>query len=199
MPPLPWESGSIRLFRLQGLTPRYVGNAVHAFLGCDLRHTSPTQEEEIAEDLLDGHGAGGSIQPSDLVALADRFKGFVENRWPNAQLHREWPISMRFEGHELHGTADLVVETGKGYVIIDHKTFPGGEKELADKAKTFAAQLVAYKEALLAATGRPVIGTLIHFPVSGFVAVVAIDNPDQVLMQSLAQTDLMPRSRRFRH
>lgn len=166
-----------------------LGNAVHAFLGCDLVAASKEQRQRIAAELLNSYGVGDNITPADLVSLGERFNDFVRTRWPSAKLYREWPISVRFDGRELHGTADLVLETGEGYIIVDHKTFPGGEKELVDKARTFAAQLAAYKSALLGATGKPVAGTLIHFPVSGFLAEVKLDSVDRLLVQSMSQTE----------
>ena len=68
-----------------------------------------------------------------------------------------------------------MLETPHGYVVIDHKTFPGGESALIEKAKSFAAQLVAYRIALEKATGIPVLSTWIHFPISGYLVNVAIN------------------------
>ena len=61
----------------------------------------------------------------------------------------------------------MVLELPEGYVVIDHKSYPGADGE--EHAKQFAAQLAAYKEAIEKATGKSVIATLIHMPVVGKV------------------------------
>jgi ATP-dependent exoDNAse (exonuclease V) beta subunit len=151
-----------------------LGNAVHAFLCCDSSALAVDQREEIAKELLEAHGVTGSIKSQDLIHIYDRFFDVVRNRWPEAKIRREWPLALNLGKFELHGTVDLVLETGDGNVLIDHKTFPGGWDDLTEKAKSFAAQLVAYREAIETAMGTPVLGTFIHFPVSGYLVVVGV-------------------------
>ena len=59
------------------------------------------------------------------------------------------------------------MELPDGYVIIDHKSYPGQDSE--ERATKYAPQLRAYKEAVEKATGKPVIDTLLHLPVSGLI------------------------------
>ena len=75
-------------------------------------------------------------------------------------------------GSTLRGVADLVLETRAGYVVIDHKSFPGNRDKAVEKAASHAGQVLAYAEAIRAATGRPVAGAWIHLPVAGLVAPV---------------------------
>jgi len=67
----------------------------------------------------------------------------------------------------MQGWIDLLVETADGYVIIDHKSYPGTDNE--ERVKEYAPQLRAYKEAVEKATGKPVIELLLHLPVSGLI------------------------------
>jgi hypothetical protein len=84
-----------------------------------------------------------------------------------------------------------VIETPSGYVIIDHKTFPGGESELLDKARSFAGQLVAYRTALEKATGIPVLNTWIHFPISGYLVNVTVNaSSETFLEQCIAASEM---------
>jgi ATP-dependent exoDNAse (exonuclease V) beta subunit len=99
----------------------------------------------------------------------------IRNRWPEAKIRREWPLALNLGKFELHGTADLVLETTDGNVVIDHKTFPGGVDDLTEKAKSFAAQMVAYRAAIETAFGTPVLATWTHFPILGYLVNVAVN------------------------
>jgi len=77
---------------------------------------------------------------------------------------------MHLEGGPiLKGIADLILELPAGFVVIDHKSFPGNHKQAIEKAATFGGQLSAYSQMISTATDRPVIGSFIHLPVAGFV------------------------------
>jgi ATP-dependent helicase/nuclease subunit A len=160
-----------------------LGNAVHAFLCCDSSALRNDQREEIATELLEAHGVNGSIKSQDLINIQDRFFDVVRSRWPDAKIRREWPLALNLGKFQLHGNADLVLETSDGNVLIDHKTFPGGIDELTKRAKSFAAQMVAYRAAIETATGAPVIGTLIHFPISGYLVNVAVNGSAEMFLE----------------
>ena len=99
------------------------------------------------------------------------------------EIRREWPLSFKLGPLEIHGAGDLVLETPNGYVVIDYKTFPGRESELIEKARSFAAQLVAYRMALEKATGIPVLNTWIHFPISGYLVNVAVNASPETFLE----------------
>ncbi len=160
-----------------------LGNAVHAFLCCDSSALAIDQREEIAKELLEAHGVNGSIKCQDLINIYDRFFAAVRSRWPDAKIRREWPLALNLGKFELHGTVDLVLETSDGHVLIDHKTFPGGMNELTEKAKSFAAQMVAYRAAIETATGTRVLDTWIHFPVSGYLVNVAVNASAEIFLE----------------
>jgi ATP-dependent exoDNAse (exonuclease V) beta subunit len=160
-----------------------LGNAVHAFMCCDCEGLSANDKEAIAHDLLAAHAVSASLSAADLVSIHGKFEAYIRNRWPGAKVLREWPLSFRIGTLELHGAADLVLETPAGYVIIDHKTFPGGESALLDKAKSFAAQLTAYRMALEKATKIPVLNTWIHFPMSGYLVNVGINAAAETFLE----------------
>ncbi len=67
----------------------------------------------------------------------------------------------------VQGWIDLLLDTPAGYVIIDHKDYPG--KDVIDRMKKYVPQLRTYKEIVEKATGKPVIDTLLHLPISGLV------------------------------
>jgi len=67
----------------------------------------------------------------------------------------------------MQGWLDMLLELPEGYVVIDHKSYPGGNA--AEHAKQYAPQLAVYKKAVELATGKPVLKTLIHMPLVGEV------------------------------
>jgi ATP-dependent helicase/nuclease subunit A len=66
----------------------------------------------------------------------------------------------------MQGWIDMLLELPDGYVIIDHKSYPGSDSE--EHAKQYAPQLAVYRSAIEKTTGK-VIATLIHMPVIGKV------------------------------
>jgi hypothetical protein len=53
------------------------------------------------------------------------------------------------------GEGGKLLETVDGFVIIDHKTFPGAPNSWIEKAKEFSPQLALYSQMVAQAAGRP--------------------------------------------
>jgi ATP-dependent exoDNAse (exonuclease V) beta subunit len=108
-----------------------------------------------------------------------RLTRFITGKYPGAKVLREWPISLREKDNRLmQGFIDMLIETDEGYVIIDHKTFPGADAE--ERAREYAPQLDAYRRAVEAAAiesgaGKKVLAALVHMPVIG--KVYEVDDP----------------------
>ena len=99
-----------------------------------------------------------------LETLSLRMQAHSEK----AQVLAEWPVTAVMDnGQTLSGWIDLLLETEDGWVVIDHKSFPGGRGDWADKAVGYSGQLDAYRRAVETATGRPVVSQWIHFSVGG--------------------------------
>ncbi len=145
-----------------------LGNAIHTYLAVDCGRLMGEQQLELAQGLIKQWGVAMAIEASELVASGQRLIEFIDQRYPEYQAFREWPISLRNnEGQLMQGWIDLLLEMPEGYVIIDHKSYPGQDSE--ERAKKYVPQLRAYKEAVEKATGKPVIDTLLHLPISGMV------------------------------
>ncbi len=65
----------------------------------------------------------------------------------------------------VSGFIDLLLETPQGFVVIDHKSFPGSADASRSKAIKFTGQLSVYAEAVGKATGKEVKELYIHLPV----------------------------------
>lgn len=149
-----------------------LGDAVHAFLAADTPDLTQDERTQCALRLLRSAELGDAIHPDTLLSTGDRLRAFVAERWGEATWHREVPIEAMIEtphgARRVGGTIDLLLETVQGYIIVDHKTFPGiGEGALRKKTREFLPQLAAYTEALRRVPGARLAGCWVHFPLSG--------------------------------
>lgn len=164
-----------RLPLRSGTDMELLGDALHGFLGADRPGLSRAERLEIAAGLIARWGVAGALSAESFLAASDALSAFVASRWPEAGWHRELPIRRRLPGGSvLSGTADLVLETPDGLVVIDHKSFPGTTAEAVARASTHAGQLAAYAETVSEAWGKPVLGTFIHLPIGGVVVPVSL-------------------------
>jgi ATP-dependent helicase/nuclease subunit A len=150
-----------------------MGEAFHRFFAADTHGLAPDERVDIARRLVGVWRLQDSFDPASLVAASDRLRAFLDRRYPGAIWHREWPLRQRLAaGTELRGSADLVLETNDAFVVVDHKTFAGGEEAAIARARGYAGQLAAYAGALAAATGKRDGGRLIHLPLAGLIVEV---------------------------
>lgn len=154
-----------------------VGNAFHAFFAGDLAELAPHARVESATRQIDAAGLTGVLEPEALVRAGNQLRAWVDSRWPSARWLREYPVSATLQtadgARRIDGTIDLLLEIANGVVLIDHKTFPGGQAAWPEKAREHGSQLNAYARVLEMA-GMTVLGKWLHFPVgAGVVEVVS--------------------------
>ena len=150
-----------------------LGEAIHTFLGADDPAQDQSKRFRLAAAVLGRWQMANSMKAEDLVAASDRLFGWINKKWPNATWHREYPVALRQDnGTIISGFIDLLLETQEGYVIIDHKSFPGNKEEAMKKAASFAGQLGVYAQGVGAATAKKVLGNYIHFPISGTIVIL---------------------------
>lgn len=153
-----------------------VGHAVHGFLAADVPGLADEERLALAAQLLDGFGLTGCLAPADLVLAAARLWSWCDATFPGSRRHREWPLSYRrAEGTVVAGTADLVLSGAEGFVLVDHKSFPGDPSTAAERALRYAGQLHAYAVGVSSATQLPFASAWIHFPLLGKLVEVKVD------------------------
>ncbi|CAA7618449.1 exodeoxyribonuclease V subunit beta [Magnetospirillum sp. SS-4] len=146
-----------------------LGEAIHAFLAADIPQRPRQDRQEQGASILRNWGVSGVVTTDSLVAAADNLHRFATNHWPGAKHHREVPIMGRVGDQRISGRIDLLVETDDGFVIIDHKSFPGSADRWPQKAMEYAPQLALYGRLVQQATGKPVKECLVHMPVAGIM------------------------------
>ena len=150
-----------------------LGMALHAFLAADFDGLDATKRLALAERCLRNRGVEGALAPADVVQAGDALKAWAAKVAPGATWRRELPLSHPLkDGSTVRGTADLVLETAAGLVLVDHKSYPGKVEQAVARAAEYAGQLAAYGDALAAATGKKVLGFHVHLPLAGLVVPV---------------------------
>jgi ATP-dependent exoDNAse (exonuclease V) beta subunit len=145
-----------------------VGSAVHAYLGTQFSVLNPPERRHLAERIVGRWQVGATVDASLLITSGERFESYLESEFPQWIRHREAAIGWRPDHQVMEGWIDLLLEGPDGFVLVDHKTYPGSDPETHVREK-YLGQMAAYRNAVLAATGKPVLRTLIHFPALGRV------------------------------
>ncbi|MFF2031111.1 UvrD-helicase domain-containing protein [Arthrobacter sp. NPDC058192] len=145
-----------------------VGSAVHAYLGTQFSALDQTERKNLAERIVTRWQVEARIDASLLLTAGERFEAYLDAEFPGWARHREAAIGWRPDNQVMEGWIDLLLEGTDGFVLVDHKTYPGNDPEGHVREK-YLGQMAAYRDAVLAATGKPVLKTLIHFPALGRV------------------------------
>lgn len=155
-----------------------VGDALHGFLAAD-PGDGGADREAIATAHIERFSLAGKISLDTVLVMADRFHRWLEGHAPGPRCP-EWPVRwVRDDGRVLSGDIDLLVPYGDGWLLIDHKSFPGDTRRRDGMAQKWAGQLSAYRAAVEAATGKPVEEVWVHLPVRGEVVRLEIPRPAQ--------------------
>lgn len=145
-----------------------VGSAVHAYLGTEFSVLTADEQRDLAERIVKRWGVDDTVDSSLLITSGVRFESYLDAEYPGWIRHREAAIGWRPKNQVMEGWIDLLLEAPDGFVLVDHKTYPGKDPEGHVRDK-YLGQMAAYRNAVLAATGKPVVRTLIHFPALGSV------------------------------
>jgi ATP-dependent exoDNAse (exonuclease V) beta subunit len=154
-----------------------VGDAVHAFLAAD-PGGEPSPRLAMAARILADHGVAGTLAPETLLDASEALRSWLGARYPAASWCCEWPVRARLAGEPerlLVGEVDLFLELPDAFVLVDHKSFPGGEAERDRKLlEEWAPQLGWYAKVLAQALGKPLRAAYIHLPIRGEMAEVQL-------------------------
>ena len=152
-----------------------LGDAMHAFFAAD---GTTGDREGMATRLLGAYGVAGAVAPTSLVQASDALRSFLNGRYPGAAWRREWPLLARFsDGGQprlLQGQVDLFLELPDGFVLVDHKSFPGSERERDARIVRHAVQLGTYAFFLERALRRPLRAAFVHLPIRGEIVEVDV-------------------------
>ena len=153
-----------------------LGNAIHACIATAFTDPNVPLDDARAARILAAFELVGAIEPSGLVRQIGALDQWISSRWPGCRRHAEIPIeSVLPNGQVMHGRIDLLLETGEGWVLLDHKANPAPRDRWDQVAVEHGGQLTVYADALTRATGRSVTEIWIVLPVAAGVIQISAD------------------------
>jgi ATP-dependent helicase/nuclease subunit A len=142
-----------------------LGDALHAIFASEFINPQHPKRMIAIKRILGAYSLDQSIKAEDVALMLDRFAAQLGKLFQPKTILVETPfLSVNNYGQRISGYIDLLLETSKGTVIIDHKSFLGKRADWPAKALSYSGQLAAYRDARRA----PAIGsTWIHFAAGG--------------------------------
>jgi ATP-dependent helicase/nuclease subunit A len=145
-----------------------LGVVLHQLIAAEAINPSRADAEDSAKQLIDAWGLKDSLSGGEVVPYIRQFLKYLENKYKPARILAEYPVTHVLKnGQAVKGWVDLLVDSPKGWVIVDHKFTDKPKDVLEVEVLKYSGQLKAYKDAVEAATKRPVIDCLVHFPTFG--------------------------------
>jgi ATP-dependent helicase/nuclease subunit A len=141
------------------------GDALHALFAAEFINPQHPERLIAIKRILAAYRLEQNIKAEDVALMLDRFAAQLDNLFQPKTILVETPfLSLNSHGQRTSGYIDLLLETSKGAVIIDHKSFLGKRADWPAKALSYSGQLAAYRNA----RHTPAIdSTWIHFAAGG--------------------------------
>jgi ATP-dependent exoDNAse (exonuclease V) beta subunit len=151
-----------------------LGTALHACLATSFTDVSqPITVAEVSA-VLHGFDVLHHISPEAVHRQIQALHGCINQNWPGCKPLAEVPVKVVLpNGQIMNGRIDLLLDTPKGWVLIDHKSSPMGADLWDDLASAYAGQLAAYAQAIEISSGRKVLEQWLFLPVAGQMVAVA--------------------------
>ena len=152
-----------------------LGLSLHKLVAAEIVNPSHKDALLTAERLLESHAVDENLDPKEAVTYAQHFITYVKNAFQPDGILAEYPVEQVLNNGQLvKGWIDFLIETSNGWVIVDHKFTAKPEGELEQEALKYSGQLMAYKNAVEAATQIKVNSCWIHFPNNGLMLQIAV-------------------------
>jgi len=159
------ESVGIRVALTGKVDMAELGTALHLTIA--RAGTLGAVDSADVEHILQTWGVAHALDKAAVQAQVEALYAWIRARWPECPILVEVPMEVqRDDGTRLRGRIDLLVDTPEGWILIDHKSNPGGAAADEMLAQEHGPQLAAYADVLLRATGKPVREQWLYLPVA---------------------------------
>lgn len=124
--------------------------------------------EVDVERILNSWDMSHAVDKTAVVSQIQSFYMWLHTRWPSSKVLVEVPIEANLpNGMRLRGRIDLLIDTPEGWILVDHKSNPGGQSRDETLAQEHGPQLLAYANAIQICTGKRVKEKWLYLPVAG--------------------------------
>jgi ATP-dependent exoDNAse (exonuclease V) beta subunit len=149
-------------------TAENIGVVLHQLIAAEAINPSRGDAEDSARKLIGAWGLKSSLDAGEALSYVRIFLKHLADKYQPARIFAEYPVVHELKsGQVVKGWVDLLADTPKGWVIVDHKFADLIEEALDAEALKYSGQLKAYKDAVEAATEKTVAECWVHFPGSG--------------------------------
>jgi len=143
-----------------------LGKAIKAFHTADHLQYDPSLRNQIAAGIIDRFEVGEMVEVDALAQIGQKWREYVDFRFPAKRILRKYPIR-HYHNEQLFETIiDLLIETEKGWVVIQNTSYAGSDKNLDKKAGELSSWFFLVQEALGKIFGSQSIETYVHFVLS---------------------------------
>jgi ATP-dependent exoDNAse (exonuclease V) beta subunit len=154
-----------------------LGTALHGFIAADRGGIrSPEERLSMLHGILERHGMSGTVDAKAVIRNADAFYRCMKEKFHQFKIMTEWPVYMLVGNQRMVGNVDMILDTPQGWVVIDHKSFPGGAEEWKSAAISYDAQVKAYVDVLEKASGKKIAACFVHFLIGGGIVQINFEN-----------------------
>ena len=147
-----------------------VGLALHQLITSEIINPAHKDAHSTARQILESYEVAENIEPKAAVSCARHFIEYAGKTFQPNQILTEYPVTQVLNnGQVVKGWIDVLIETGSGWVIVDHKFTSQQKRELKKEALKYSGQILAYKQAVEAATLQKMESCWINFPLAGIL------------------------------
>lgn len=156
-----------RMVLKPGADMAQLGTAIHGCIGASFTDPSAPLSLDEVDTILQQMQVGNAVKSHELLNQILAFQSWIKSRWPEADPYAEIPTEMKMQnGQLLQGRIDLLLKVNGGWILIDHKSNPGGADRWESIAQENAGQLTAYRNAIEHVSGEKVIESWLFLPIS---------------------------------
>ncbi|NJC25105.1 UvrD-helicase domain-containing protein [Neolewinella antarctica] len=147
---------------------RIYGQAIAAFLAGDIPTLPTDLREERAQELLNSYLPTSPVPVTNLIQQADAFAAWTAGKGARSPVQRSEQLQATIDGRLIDLTADWLISTPAGSILIKDvhlplKTF----EEQDDQRKLYGAELALLDELVGQVTGAVPHHAYLHLPLAG--------------------------------
>ena len=152
-----------------------LAKAIKAFLTADSKDMERQDRENIAKDLLERYGVEELLEYQLLVDHTERYLDYLDKEFQPTKIFKKYPIRHHHKGRLFDKIVDLVLETDKGWVIIQNSGFTGDSKQWKNKALALSTWLYLAAESIATIFGDGRVRCFINYPMGGGMVEVVLN------------------------